>query len=255
MRVRDDIRRVQVKDLVHAPEYNRDIDERWVRKIIADLVEVPPAVEVSDRGDSLVIIDGQHRCEAVSRKWGPTATVIAHVHHGLSVSEEAALFYRLNQRRNLRPYHAFHSLVIANAPEAIDILKVLDTFGLTYGQSPSANVVAAVDKLRKIYADQGIHGLSATIGLLVSAWGHDGHAWDGVLLAGTALFLDHYQDADLRRVRGRLASYEGGPVAFLRDAKGIAHTLKTSGPRGVVWLIVDVYNRRAGRGTTLPPWQ
>src|SRR5690606_1783402 len=153
-------------------------------------------------------LDGQHRC---------AAAIIAHndervpfrVLRGLTIEEEARRFEQLQQNRlAVSAFDRFVVGVTAKNPANLDIVRVLETFGLTYGMGQKDGCIAAVDALVKIYEGRvrsvavakkppnkaavklpKSQLLSRTLQILTHAWGRDRSAFDRVLLNGVAALL------------------------------------------------------------------
>lgn len=244
---------VKVGDIGFDEGFNREVDQAWVNRLVADLdSRAVGAVVLSQRDDGTqVVIDGQHRVRAILEKWGANATVVAIVHRNLTRAAEADLFYRLNLRRGLRAFDRFRAEVVARHTAAVEIVQTLENRGLGYGRGTSDKVVAAITSMEKAHA---LGTLGDTLTLLGDSWGYNKATWDGYLVEGVALFLSRYPTADVAAIRTKLAKYRGGAEGFLGKAKQwkALHQIATS--RAVAALLVDTYNSRRGPTGQIPAW-
>ncbi len=206
-------------------------------------------IEVSQREDGrYVIVDGQHRVRAVLDKWGPRTRVWCKIHRDLYITQEARLFYVLNQRRNLQAYDSFRALYVAGDEFTVDIVKVPADHGLKISNGTHRAGVGAVAAVRKS-AKFGMQTLGDALSVLELAWGMDACTWDGYLIEGMSSFVDHYPGADLYMLAKRLKAYRGGATAFLWNAKGVHDMLKKTTVRAVAWQLADTHNRGRGGGS------
>jgi len=108
----------------------------------------------------MVCLDGYHRTLAARDLGIPLLP--AEVYEGLGPDEEAALFVGFNKdRRPLKRSEVFRGQVAAGELEAMDILAIVQSHGLTVGESSHGNVINAAAVLDRIYRSDGGAGLHA----------------------------------------------------------------------------------------------
>ena len=98
---------VAIDELFVDHSYQRPLDTARARQLARGWDRrLAGVVEVSDRGASqaprYAIIDGQHRW-AAAQLLEPAPMMVATIHEGLAVADEAALFDRLNRERRDPP--------------------------------------------------------------------------------------------------------------------------------------------------------
>jgi len=213
-------------------------------------------ITVSKRSDgTLVILDGQHRVQALIDNGMGEWRVECHVHHGLSLPQEAALFRTLNDTRRALPYDDFVKGVLAGDEECVAINDIVEGAGLKVADQVGDGRVRAVTALRRIYGSGesvAPETLRDTLDVAIAAWGRTADALDGQILTGIGLVLGRYtEEVDLPVLIRKLAKRPGGPPALLGDARGLKKLEGGSIARSIARLIVITYNR--GKRVQLPP--
>lgn len=214
---------------------------------------------VSARDDGYYVLDAQHRCAASIMAGMGHVPVPFFILRGLSIAEEAAWFEKLN--KNITPVSAFDRFnvgVTAGYPSNVDIVRILQTFGLTYGVKHRDGVVSAVDTLVQIYEmripgtgrkkngstglPQG-HLLSRTLQVLTKAWGIERNAFDGMLMRAVAGAINKH---DVRIEGNRLASNlakADTPARAVGKIKAIREASRVTIVAAGIQYIEGVYNR------------
>ena len=216
---------------------------------------------VSRRSDGCYyVMDGQHRCSAALIA-GNDDPVPFQVWTGLSIAEEAEKFEWLNKNRlAVSAFDRFAIGVTAKNPANIEIVRILENFGLTYGQGHQDGVVAAVDALVKIYEGRvrlgkqkqqnrqvnipKSHLLSRTLQILTQAWGRDRGAFDKMLLNGiAALLYKHDTKLDATRLAQALSKNDS-PARAVGKIKALREAARVTPMSAAVQYLEGVYNRR-----------
>ena len=124
---------VAIDDLKTDYSYQRTLDEKRVKKIAKEFTpEIVGTIFVSRRKDgSLYIIDGNHRVaamRAIGRKY-----VTATVFDGLSPTEEAELFRKLNTSQKKPSFNeVLNASITAGNEDAVAYKELLDMSGVKY---------------------------------------------------------------------------------------------------------------------------
>ena len=241
---------VRVDELVTPPEYQRTLDDAWVRFLFdhSDASRMLVIV-VSRRADgTLVIVDGQHRV-ATLRLLG-VQVVHAIVHDGLSPVEEANLFEDLNRNRHApNVFDLFRAKVAGERPDAIAITAIASEFGYTFHRGGAvAHSIQAVGAIEAIYRQGGSDLLRSVLRITSGPWAGSIEGVEGQMLRGIAMFLRAYT-AEPSFSFDRLAEVlsHRSPLEVLRSARGIAiktgRAGATNGYMPYVLALLEIYNR------------
>lgn len=226
-------------------------------------------LEVSERPDkSLVILDGQHRWEVAKELKGEDYMLDCNVHTGLSLSEEAELFLRLNKQIPPNPVDKFYVSVTQQDPAALAVKEAAEAQGWTIGRGRGE--ISAVGTLlttyktgEKIEEGFGKTLLHNSLFVIAAAWGtEDTKAVDKNIIGALVQFflkIDKYEgkhDVDLaldhERLAANLITYvKNGPGGWLSSCRGMAAGTSKTLRKVLVQELMDIYNKGKG-GRKLP---
>lgn len=241
---------IPVSKLRVDPAYQRGLKAPHVKRLADGWDENAVGLLcVSLRSDGLYyIIDGQHR-----HAGGLTVGVEylpCEVWHGLTPSEEAAMFIERNATLNVRAFDKFRAAVEAGKPDQCEIQKVVESAGWILAEDQGDRKIRAVASLERVYGagreDEPRHPerLRTTLEVLHRAWGYDQDAASGHLIDGLGRVVGRYGDElDHEVLIRKLAKYPGGPLALVGRAKELRAFINTTVPNCVAELIVETYNR------------
>lgn len=252
---------LRVDEIFADPTYQRGCDVARARKMAADWDRrLAGIVEVSDRGADATpryaVVDGQHRW-AAARYLRPSPTLVANVHEGLSVADEAALFDKLNrQRKQTTAWDHWKARRAANDQQVLAIEQTAAKSGLIVSENTAADTaVSCIGTLEKIAASAGgIDLLMVTLDVLTDAYGtHQRSAFEAPLIHGLAMVVYTFGD-NLNAQRLIDALSEQSPkrirvqATTMRDDGGMPGSLaKLSAV-----AIVNVYNQTSGKRLLWP---
>lgn len=254
--------RVHRKDMVVDLRVQRPLDPRRVAKIAREGFD-PAAlgtVTLSRRmnGD-LAIINGQHRMELAVAE-GYQDKFYCQVHHGLTLSEEAALFLRLNNQKTPSALTNFLVRITEGDKVAQDINDIAEAHGWHIEQSSHEGCIAAVEALERCYrtaantrpdgtyADVLDHVLTVT----TRAWGHSFNGVHQSMLQGLAQLYGRYDGGiDSGKLITDLQKHS--PVELLGKAKLIQSAQGGTVPAAMAKVLVGIHNNRK-RTNLLPEW-
>lgn len=231
--------------------YQRDLDTARAQRMADDWdPRLAGILEVSDRGPDAApryaVIDGQHRW-AAAKYFREAKPLVANVHTGLTVAEEAQLFDKLNrQRKQTNTWDHWKARRAAGDEQVAAIEQIVHANRLAIDLSPSDGRIACVAALEKIVKLGGTDLLNRTLNLIVEVWGDRREALDSPIVTGVALVL-HYLSAslDITRLGDTLLD------VMPRQLRAQATALKdiTSGSAAILTAIaiVSLYNKRPGR--------
>lgn len=238
-------RRIPVGDLSIDESYQRTLSESRVRRMAGNWDDaMVGTLEVSDRGSSYVVFDGQHRRAAAVL--AGTTTLPCIVHSGLSPQDEAALFARLqSERKALTAFDAFRARLRAGDQDACEVQSVLDKYGYTAAPTrrDSPRTISAVVALNRIHLRGGVVGLDETMGLIEQAWQDEDGAHAGQVLEGAFWVAANWRGRIKPTNIERLAA--AAPRVVLRKARNRA---VGTGPVLVVYVGDEIRKAMRLRG-------
>ena len=207
-------------------------------------------VEVSDRGElasrRFAVIDGQHRW-AAAREAG-FKVMVANVHNGLSVADEARLFDRLNrERRRITTWDHWFARRASGEPTVGQIEKIAQAIGLVIDSSPRTGHVRCTATLEKLHKLGGADLVQHTLEFIVSVWGRDLAGFDAPIVHGLGLVLFHLGSRDLDVPRLGEALLEVAPRQLKSKAIMLREIETATMPKLVAIAVVAQYNTRPGR--------
>ena len=132
---------------------------------------------VNLREGKYYIIDGQHRIEALKEWLGngwEEQKVECRVYEGLSESEEADMFDRLNDVLAVRAFDRFKNRVIAQRDVELRIYRIVESESLCISRDKVPGAIGAVDTLRKVYMRSDGDTLARTLRIIRDPFGNAG---------------------------------------------------------------------------------
>ncbi len=239
--------------------YQRSIRGPKLDKMIRDYEEGRLTIPVlSEREDgSLWALDGQHRIEML--KALGVQVVMADIRHGLTLGDEARLFYQLNDDQTaVDRFDKFNARVSAGEPKAVAILKAVHGWGYRMDRGGTGDRgIAAAAALEYVY-DLGPAVLNETLETLSVAFRADSKALDAQFIAGLGTFLHSWRD-DPKFSRDRMLDTFTAHAAIeiikaWRRARLEVGGDSNSSRAGIAAALQAVYNgnRKKGRLTGRP---
>jgi hypothetical protein len=234
--------------------YQRDLDPKRVQKMATEFNQrLLGVLEVSARDDGrFAILDGQHRWAVVcqAHPYGTNAHLACQVHTGLSVEEEARLYYELDtKRKNLSWWERWRARRGTGDPGVLTIEEVLARHRLQVHPSAIDGNLRATKAIETIVTQLGdLQMLDNVLVVLTSAYGRAFDAFDGALMHGVALVLGHYDlaELDVDRLVTPLADIPPRQVRARAASMREAH--RGTLPRLCAAVIVERYNSARGSG-------
>lgn len=252
-----------VAKLTIDPDLQRALDKTRVDKIAKDYQpEAVGTIIVSHRDDGTYhVIDGQHRVSATIAAGYGDRTLPCLVHNGLTRAEEAALFRRHNNTRQVSPIDRFRVRVIEEDPAAVVLNTILTAHGWRVTQSKNAGAFAAVTAFEGIYRGK-INGpgttrdiCNTTISVITEAWGHDANGVRAEVVGGIGAVLLRYNTRiDLPKLVMELSTHANGPLGLIRKARGLRDYRGGRLPDALAEVIVELLNK-SKRTNRLPDWR
>jgi hypothetical protein len=236
-------------DLFIDHTYQRPLDDSRVAKMAASYdVALVGILEVSDRGDGkYAVVDGQHRWAMLVELdvRSVDTPVCCHVHRGLTVEQEAALFRDIDRgRRALTTWDRWHARLAAAEPTVVAIDRVVRTYNLVLSDQVRPSTIRATKTVEDIVAIGGTNLLGEVIDTLLTAWGPGADTFTAELLMGTAMVRAGYSQVDLGRLIDKLI--ETTPRQVSARARALRETQSGSLGRLVAVYMLSLYNATTG---------
>jgi hypothetical protein len=176
------------------------------------------------RKGRFAVVDGQTRAAAVKQlalAGRATRRVPCLVYRGLTRSQEASLFARLQkERRGISSYHRFRAALVAGELEALAIQKIVTDAEYEIGDAPSQ--IGAVAALEKVYR-RSPEILDLVLMIARNAWGPE-YVPSGDLLRVLGYFFDNAEgDVDEDRLTERLSTVTPGELSRMASALREGH--------------------------------
>lgn len=240
---------VRLSEIKTDPDVNRPLDRNWVNYLVKNwnqsLMGIPVVAALADR---FVVIDGQHRLEALREMHAEDIRVNVLVLEGMSKPEMAGAFVEFNHTRNVRPFDKFVKLVYSGDTDACAIASQLTKRGLHLATSSMPGSVACVSQLQSVFAiDHTGEILGWTLDVLSAAWGTDATAYNAAIVGGLALLLHSFPTVETKPIVRCLASTPGGPSGVVGKGRTLKDIQGGTVAGGVAEHMRHLYNK--GRRT------
>ena len=216
-------------------------------------------INISRRKDgSLVIIDGAHRW-AGARIRG-LKTLLAIIHDGLTVPQEAAMFLLLNKFKSPSAVSLFLARVVKGDSDACEIDALITSHGWRIQQNADPGCIFAVAALQDIYntgagvLNPGSHAdlLDWVLDVTTAAWEHDSTSANAAILKGLAQLKGRYGSA----VQGKKLVHglqQTRPSVLLGRGKQLREAQGGTLPAAMGKVFVGLHNKGL-RTNLLPEW-
>lgn len=253
-------------------KYQRKISPSKVQDIVDNFdADSLRTLDVSHRGNGVhVVLDGQHRLEAIHRLGWSDQRVPCLVHEGLTLEDEALIFNRSNTAKPLHPVDRFRSRVVGKDPQALMVKQAVEDAGyiLTLGSHNSnqaMNGLVCVTILEEICAVNGPAFLVLVLGTINTAWDYEPTSRTRDIIEGVWRFLRWYaEEPNFNRDVFVAKLKTVAPVKLLRDAISLREALgNITGSAGraagrnsiaISQLLVKLYNTGMRSNKQIPDW-
>ncbi len=231
--------------------YQRELNRGRVADMAAEFdVSLLGVIEVADRGDGrFAVLEGQHRFRAALAAKGADHHMVCQVHTGLSVEDEARLFYEIDRRRKaLSPWDKWKARRSSGDETVIDVEAVVAEAGMRVHMTAAPGSIRSTASLERLYADGGRPLLTSVLAITGQAYGDQQDAYDGHLLLALGEILRAYRPGT-ELDTNRLADALSAVMPRQLKARAALQRELTPGtmPRLVATVIIGAYNQRPGR--------
>lgn len=252
------IQEVPLGKTTTSPKVQRELKAHRVNELLANFdLDFFGQPAVSWREGKYFIIDGQHRIAALKAWLGEgweIQKIECRVYQGLSESEEADMFDRLNNALLVSAFDRFRIRVEAGRDEESEIAKVLKQENLVISRDEVPGAVSAVGTLVRVYERSDADVLGKTLRIIRDAFGDAGFR-SGVI-DGIGHLCQRYDGAlDEKIAIERLSLTRGGVNGLLNKATVLHKQTGNSRAQCVAAAAVEVINAHRTSGSKrLPSW-
>lgn len=256
---------IKLDYLVRDDDVQRPLDERRAEQIAANFdPDAFGIMTVSERAkDRYVLIDGQHRAQALRILGWNGQTLPCQVFRGLSKADEASRFLGRNNFRALRFIDRFLIRLTAQDPTANAIARIASDAGYRIEAAGRDGSITAAKALEDVYLGKGqrIKGknpevLRDTLHVVTSAWDRTSAAVNGKVILGVGAFFLRYGDAiDRARLAKKLAGINSGPTGLIARGSGKQEMHGGSIACGIAHFLTEEYNRGLRGKKRLAGWR
>lgn len=191
---------VELERLKIDPRYQRTVKMQRVRNMAANYnPDLMGVLVCSVRPDGVFVVDGQHRLE-VARLLGHK-TVRCELRIGLTVEQEAGIFYNLDtQRVGLSSADAFRALLMSEDPAAVALNQAITDAGLIAVNEPLPNAVRSYKTLLKLAKTRGMDNIRKVLKVCHDAWADTVNAAPAAVIEGLSLFITLYPEVSMKEL-------------------------------------------------------
>lgn len=245
---------LQVGEIFADDTYQRPVDQSRARKMAREWERrLAGILEVSDRGERAApryaVIDGQHRWAAAALL-DITPALVANVHTGLTVADEAKLFDRLNrERRRITTWDHWHARKGAGDPDVHRIERTVQKLDLSISSVPKDGNIRCTSTLEKLAKLGGVKLIERALVLILELWGRRLDAYDAPIVHGVGLVLHYIGQNDIDHERLFNVLLDIMPRQLKTQALALRESGVTTGtqPVLVAIAIIGLYNKKPGR--------
>jgi hypothetical protein len=257
------VKKLPVEGLTVDPVVQRmeGLDQRRVEKYAANFkAALLGVITVSHRSNgTFVVLDGMHRV-ATCRQVGFQGTVTCNVFTGLTVAEEAELFFGLNDFKQPSALTKFDMRYKMGDADAVAIRTIAEEHGWTIAPGSTHGYIAAITALERVYISaggvlpDGQHAelLAQTLEILTAAWEWDSASVHQSMLEAVAQLLGRFGAAvDIKKL---IAEMQGtrpqvliGKARTMKDMQGGTITA------AMAKILAGMHNKKR-RTNLLPEW-
>lgn len=228
----------------------RCITSGWDRRLVG-------LIEVSDRGPEAspryAVIDGQHRW-AAARFLADPPQLVANVHEGLTIAQEAELFDKLNrQRRQPTTWDHWKARRSAGDLMVAAIERVVREVGLGVTENTTSDLgISCTSTLERVASSAGgLELLHQTLDVITAAWPGRRSGVDAPMVLGVAIVLDNFDDR-VNKQRLVQTLTEMPPKRIKLAASTLRDAMHGTLGKLTAMAIINEYNHTPGSKLALP---
>jgi hypothetical protein len=184
-------------------QYQRPLNRDHVNRIIRQFDPMAiGSIDVSKRDDgSYWVVDGQHRLAALIEMGRGDRPIPCVIYTGLSVGEEADLFFMQSRNRRIHPIDLYKARRFAGDRVVMAISEVVEKHGFRItNEGRDGSVLQAPGLLEQIASNHGMKRLDEVLGLVAAIWFQDRVSVPAYLIGGINAILTRYPTIDRERL-------------------------------------------------------
>lgn len=236
--------KLSVNKLKTDMSYQSPVKDAQVKKIVKDFdPQKLHTIVVNRRNDmNFYIIDGQHRVEALKELGIPL--IEATVHEGLTIQQEADMYFGINDRPTKSPISKGKAKLTSGDKFANHLDMIVNTTGMRidYENAGLKGTISAYGTLERILKKYGSDILVKTLNLIQTVYGDDRTYYQGYVMEGFAKLLYTFEDSlKMNELIKRLK--QKGFNDLLADINQIRPNF-SSKKECLPVVVADIYNKR-----------
>jgi hypothetical protein len=263
--IKTETRELPASILTIDPRVQRKLDQRRVDKLAAEWDDLMVGILTvsrrtsavpgdpfhdNDAPDEFVVLDGQTRLAAFRQVCGQDTDmlILAQVHIGLTLEEEAEIFLKHNNRKAVSSTDRFRIAVVAGEPWALDITEILAEHnwtarGVTVDGKPMRQF-SGVMAAEKIYRQGGYKALKNTFVTIENAWGSRGEAVCTHTLYGLGLLHARHPELTSKQLHGLVTKLSKVSVGtFIGEITSDRRRYNQSLQSAAYSYVIELYNK------------
>jgi len=257
------IKKVALSDLTVDPAVQRleGVDQRRVDKMASDFQDFGLGViTASQREDGrLIVLDGMHRV-TLCRQVGHVGMLWAEVFVGLTIAEEAEIFYIRNTGKLPSALTRFSARVTMGDKVAIAISNLVGEHGWKIAPCADPGYIVAIEATERLYRNgggtvpEGEHPdlLSRVIEIVTIAWEWDQSSVNQHMLLGLGQVIGRFgAGVDTKKLLTEMQDTR--PGVLVGKAKSLRDIQGGSVPAAMAKILVGMHNKKR-RTNLLPEW-
>lgn len=234
---------INSEKLISDQDYQRAIDERRVRRIVAgfnpDLVNEP---KVSSRDGLFYVFDGQHTVAALKMMNNNRHLPIeCKVYTGLTRQDEARLFAEQNGfSKPVATSDRIRALYTAGDVDICDMRETLEGLGITcnFSNNKASYKIVAYGTVLRIFTNVPREDFIQIIELIKQSWGGDADSFSREILSGMHMFYITYKGIlSFSKAVNKFGKVS--PLKIVRDGK----LYPLGGVKRFASQLVAIYNK------------
>lgn len=235
------------KEKDHKNGYQRGINRAHVSAIAANFdPDRFGVLHVSRRNDGTYwVMDGQHRLAALTQmgeSW-VNSKIECKVYTGLTIADEARIYYGLNTFVRPLPLNRFNAGLVAGDKDAVAIQKIAERHGYKITSNNQDNALRCSGACEKIFS-KSPEALDSALSVASRAWAHPEKPRAAVV-SGLGLVFEKYNGAvDQSRLARLLAQKAGTPDVLIGKAQVLRGINGGNLTTNVADVIIGIYNTK-----------
>jgi hypothetical protein len=242
-------RKLPVRKLKVCKQYQRELNETMVKKIVKDFEDDAFGVLVIGARDdgSHYVVDGQTRLAAAKELGKKEVPCVWFRSEGKD--QEAKMFRLVNNHRSVSRLQRTYAMLAEKDPEIVKMDRTVRKHGFKIGYRCSTRTWGNILAVAPLQTMSREGTLDNALAVISEAWEGEVEAVSAAVLSGFQVFLrDYSEKIDFKRLVERLATTSAAKVRAGGDARRLDGGSRGSAISDVMRII---YNRSLQRSSRL----